>query len=211
MNRAAIRTAVQALGYGADTQAVAAQNTAMDMVLLELAGEREWSWLHTSTTGTLTIGSESVTKPSDLVVPTGVRLTYGTQIEPVLVELDAKQIERFLHEDDGTDLPEFWSWIDRTIKVYPRPDLAYSYTLDYIKEPNTAAFANDSDAPPFNLQFHPVMVWGVVRALAYRQRDQVGYGQASDEFAKAKLNFSQADRRGDPDHVVDWAGWSLMG
>lgn len=207
MNRGVIRTAVQALGYGSDVQAVAAQNAAMDALLLELASEREWSWLRTSATGTLTVGSQTVTKPLDLVAPTGIRLTYQSQLEPVLVEHEAQDMKRLLHEDNGTDLPELWGWVDRAILVYPRPNLAYAYTLDYVKEPDTTAFDTDAESAPFNLQFHPVIMWGTVKYLAFRQRDQAAWQQAETEYTAAKLNFSQADRRGEADHVVNWPGW----
>lgn len=208
MDRDALHTLIQAAGYGTGAAEVAAQDRALDAVLLELSGEREWSWLLTSTTGTMTVGGATIPKPSDLVVPKGIYPSFGTTLfyEP-LTELDAKEMRQSQHLDHGTGLPSWWAWVDRTIHVWPYPDLAYAYRLDYVKEPDTAAFDTGSESPPFNKQFHPVVAWGAIRWLAFRQRNQVGYAIANDEYKAAKLNFSQADRRGEQDYVEQWHGW----
>jgi hypothetical protein len=207
MIRSDILTLIQAAGHGTDTASVAAQNKAIDAVYLEIAAEREWSWLFMTTTGNMTVNATTITKPADLVVPKGVFPSFGTLTYEPLTELSAEEMRVNQHLDLGTGLPAWWAWVNRTIAIWPRPDIAYAYRLDYIKEPETTSFDDPSDAAPWNKQFHALIAWGALRWLAFRQRDQAGYGIAAAEYTAAKLNFAQADRWGDQQNVKQWAGW----
>jgi hypothetical protein len=208
VDRAAIKTLIQAAGYGADTQSVTAQEQAISAVLLELAAERQWSWLHKTSTGVLVVGDEEVPLPADFAYPLKVSLADSVTggYDP-LQELDADHVTHYLHIDDGTDLPDRWAFHQRTVVLYPRPDRAYTYVLEYIKEPTATDFDTDGESPDFPNQFHPLMAWGAMRWLATRQRDWSAKAAYDAEYERAKLNFSQADRRGDPDRVVHWPGW----
>jgi hypothetical protein len=211
VDRAALKTLIQAAGYGTTTADTNAQDKALDAVLLELSAEREWSWLFVTASGTMTVNATTISKPADLVVPKGVFPSFGTTKYDPLTELSAEEMRINQHLDVGTGLPAWWAWVDRTIAIWPRPDIAYAYRLDYVKEPDTAGFSAGTDSPPFSKLFHPVMAWGAIRWLAFRQRDLWSYWNATDEYKQAKLNFSQADRSGDQLSVKQWAGWEGHG
>lgn len=210
MDRAAIKTLIQAGGYGSGVQDEAAQDQAITAALLELASDRDWSWLEASATGTLTVGDEEVPSPADLAYPRAVRLSLaGDGFDP-LEEMGADHVVHYLHIDDGTDNPDRWAWYHKTIIVYPRPDLAYTYVLDYIKEPDLTAFDTDLESPDFATQFHVVLAWGAMRWLATRQRDWTAKAAYDAEWAAAKLSFANADIPAQSDRVAHWPGWGTV-
>jgi hypothetical protein len=208
-----VKELVQAAGYGTELQSSNAEDDAINAAWLELASEREWSWLQTRITSSdMTIGSEVVPQPADLVVPSRVRLSIPTAsytLQKVSAEVLQARLDADLPATQG--VPIEWAWVRNTILVWPRPDRAYDVTLDYIKSPDPAAFDSGSEALGFlDDRFATVLAWGAIRWLAFRQRDQVFYGIATQEWDRAKANMSAADRRGEPDHVVEWDGWSQL-
>jgi hypothetical protein len=205
-----IRTVIQALGYGTDSQSVAVENQAITATWLELAAEREWSFLlKRNTSNALTIGSETVPLPTDLVVPKAVTLAEGTIATYLLDQISADEMQQRLDLDAtptpaAQGVPLYWAWVKNSVKVWPRPQAAYTVWIDYVKAPDPGDFDANNEALPFlDSRFPLVIAWGAARYLAFRQRDQVSYGIAKGEYESAKQNFSQSDRRGEPGRVVE--------
>jgi hypothetical protein len=208
-----VRSLIQAAGYGTELQSTTAQDAAITAAWLELASEREWSWLVTrSTSGDMTIASEVVPLPTDLAVPKAVRLSTASASYD-LQQVSAEAVQNRLDADlpATTGVPVEWGWVRNTVLVWPRPDSAYDVTIDYVKTPDPASFDASGEALGFrDDRFAYVLVWGAIRWLAFRQRDQVFYAIAKQEYEAAKANMSAADRRGEPDHVKEWDGWASL-
>jgi len=209
MDRTAIKTLIQAAGFGSDTAEAAAQDTILTAVLLELSGEREWSWLNkTATLAVLTIGSATVTSPTDLAYPKHLRLAQSSIALPRLRRLDDRKILDWLHFDQANGRPHTWGWVNSGIVVFPRPDFAYATELDYIKVPDLTTFDTAAESPPFELRFHTVLAWGSLRWLAIRRRDAALYQIVTGEYTRARQQFEQADRPPQQTHVAEWDGWA---
>lgn len=215
MDYDAVINLVKAAGFGSDTQTNGAISIAINAGLLELASERQWSWLLArDTTGVLTVGSEVVPQPTGLLAPRSLRLSRGTATSSPhytpLSRIDEEEVRNWNFQDQGTDLPDVWAWIDRTIVVYPKPDYAYNVDLSYVKEPVPSNFASGAQTPPFEIRFHPILAWGAIRWLALRQRNFELHGAATAEWERAKRNFKQADEVNQQSHVAQWPGWTVL-
>lgn len=209
----AIRTVMQAAGYGNDAQSIAAENQAITAAWIELSGEREWSFLRKRATGGLTIGVATVTSPADLAVPKTLFLS-DTATGYLMEQVSADHLQQRLDLDipASTGVPYIWAWVRNTILVYPKPQAAYTTTLDYVKVPVETDFDANNEVLPFSDgRFAPVIAWGAMRWMAIRQRDAASYQIYAAEYTAAKAQFEQADRRGEPDKVVDWDGWTRAG
>lgn len=207
---------IQLLGFGSDSDSVAMQTRAIELATLEIAGERGWSWLQTQATGTLTVGSENITEPTDMAVPTTMRLSRGVGTsDPHYVNLNRIQLaeaREWLYQDQGTDLPSEWAYIDRQVVVYPRPDFAYNYQLDYIKFPAANAFdASGESNPLIDERFQTLWVFAAARYLAERQREP---SMSALWEARYQAQLRRA-RAADPNnrqqtHVKRWGGWAVL-
>lgn len=211
MDRSAIRTLIQAAGYGTSTDAVAAQNQAITATLLELSGERSWSWLRESYATTLLVGNPACPLPTDIDFPVEIRLSFaGIGYNPI-EKSEGTEVQRLLQLDGTVGQPTKWNWFERAVWVNPRPDIAYDVDLDYIKVPDLTTFDTDAEVPPFSLRFHAVLSWGAIRYLAIRARDGATAAIASAEYANAKLKMERADHDiDDQRHVDHWIGWATL-
>lgn len=208
-----VRELIQAAGFGTDTQAVNAIDDALNATWLELAADREWSFLNKrDTSGTLTVGNEVVPLPADIAVPKNLRLSTASESH-TLQEVGARVLQDRLDADvpASTGVPIEWAWVRQTILVWPRPDKAYAAAIEYVKTPDPADFDAAGEALPFlDDRFAPVLAWGAIRWVAFRKRDQVAYALAKGEWEYAKGQLHAADRRGEPSHVVEWDGWRAL-
>lgn len=214
MDRSAIKTLIQAAGYGTDTQSTTAQDQAITAALLEIAAEREWSWLLKRATVAVSAGASTVTYSGFspvLEVPKRVGLSTASGYW-YLQEVPAEDIRRRLDADvpATTGVPTEWAWDGDEILFWPKADAAYTATVDYVAVPLLTSFDDNAEAPPFSLRFHTLLAWGAIRWLAFRQRDVAGYNTASTEFTRAKQQLEQADRRGEPGYVTEWPGWNAL-
>lgn len=213
----AIRVLIQAAGYGTDTASVAAQNQAISAAFMELQAERKWSWLRARSSAiTLTAGSETVSLASvtDLAVPLAAYLKDGSSAAYDLEKVDPDTLQRNLDLDlpVARNRPTQWAWVRNTVLVYPRPDKAYTVTLDYVKGVAETSFDATDEALPtgFDPRFAVIIAWGAIRWLARRQRDEPTYQAASSEWARAKQQFEQEDQPPGQDQVRDWSGWNVV-
>jgi hypothetical protein len=194
-------------------QSVAAIDDALNAAWLEIASEREWSFLEArNTANDLTIGSEVVPLPTDIVVPKHLRISTASESHR-LQQVSARTVQDRLDADlpTTTGVPIEWAWVRQTVLVWPRPDRAYDVAIEYVRAPDPADFDADNEAFPFiDDRFAVLVAWATIRWMAFKNRDQVSYAIAKQEYLEAKQNLSQSDRRGEPDHVVEWDGWSHL-
>lgn len=208
MTRADIKTLLQAAGYATDTDT--AQNAAIDAAFREVAGSRNWGWLQATATPTLTVGSNVLTAlPTDLAMPTEVRIEFGTDFIEPLKFLDYDELNDKIHKYRENDVPVQWSWYNNTIYIWPRPDKAYTVTLDYYSIP--VGPTGDSWVPPFDSDFHQILAWGALRWLSFRERDWWAHMTADQEYRQLLREMESADARGSESAVVGkWAGWQRV-
>lgn len=189
MNLGALRTALQARGYETDT--AAAQTEALNSVARRIYGDRRWDFLEVTDDVALTVGDETpdLSSITDIHSIDAVRIEFGSD-RWSLEFIDADTIRERLHEDRDNGAPEFWSRHGRQLYIYPRPDKAYTLTLDYIKEP--APLVNDGDEPAIPDTYHDVLVVGAARDIAYRERDWSAHQAMSADFAARYAAMVQA-------------------
>jgi hypothetical protein len=134
MNLGQLRTALQTLGYATDTAVI--QTEALNSVNRRIEGMRRWPWQEATTaTAALALGASTVTSlPADLLHTDTVRLEVGTNYVDLEWERPP-ELRRLLHMDRDNGVPAAWTNWNGQILIYPRADLAYVATLDYIKDP----------------------------------------------------------------------------
>lgn len=209
MTRAEIKTALQALGYGTDTDTV--QNTLIDQAYREVAGSRTWSWLEgIQTNATLAVGDNTVNAlATDIDTVNDVFIELGSTYLAPLTEMDAEELLRRAHEDRTNDIPLYYAQYEGSLFVHPRPDQVYTITIHYHKVPTMPT--GDSWVPPFPDTFHEVLVYGALKQMAFRQRDWSAFNVADATFRMILRQMGAADQRGEQSNTVEkWDGWSLV-
>lgn len=181
MNLAAIRTAVQNLGYGTDTSTQ--QTYFVNAAYRSLLGGERWPFCEKQATLTLTIGAnaQSYSTITDLLEFDAVRLADASGNLYNLENVEP-QVMRDLETDcnDGTGTPEKWSLIANQLHFWPAPDQAYTAQIDYIYAPPD--LVSDSDSPIIPTQFEDVLVFGTAKLVALRERDIWGSELFDNEY-----------------------------
>ena len=179
-----ITAAVQARGYGTDS--LTSQQEFLRTELRRVYGMRRWRWLDKVGTLTTTVGSDSVatTPLADLRAIDAIRVSYAAVTYDDMEWLPQQQLREMSHvEQTDRGAPLYWTQFADTIRIHPRPDLAYTLTVDYGRMPTLPVAATDTIVFPDTYQ--DMLTWGVVSALAFRQRDWTG--QAAAKAAQAEL------------------------
>lgn len=170
MTLAELRTALQALGYGTDTDAQ--QMIFLNAAYREVTSGDRWPFLEkqdfslVTTAGTprYSIGTLTDFAQIDAVRLSDTFASYNMENVP-------PQTMRDLETQDGVtwDTPIKWSIIAELIHLWPTPDRQYSILIDYIyKPPDLVA---DGDIPAIPSQYHDVLVFGAAKYMAQRSRD----------------------------------------
>jgi hypothetical protein len=210
MTRAEIKTSVQALGYGTDTDT--AQNEAINSTIRRIEGFKRWPWQEVESTAiTLAIAAKTLAGvPADLLHVDAVRLVNGTtKYEPIF--RSPQEVRRLLHNDTDNGTPRYWTKYAGSIYIYPRGDAAYTGTLDYIKDPTD--LTADGSSPILPATYHDCVKWGVVAQLAFRERDWAAAGQAEKMYALsfAEMNAAIGLReRQNATHITRSSHWSQI-
>lgn len=212
MLRPALRALIQTYGHGTSAADLVAQNTALTAAYFDLAGRAPWSWRRKkATTPVLTIGSEILgSLPADFQYPLGLRLSNASAGLERLEYRMPEDIDEDLALDTGTGWPIYWSWRNGQVIVFPRPDAAYTVSLDYIRTLATTEFDDDTDVLPFPEQYHPIVADLARAILAGRQRDWAQKGDAAADAERKILPMLREDKRGTQTHVQPWGGWRLV-
>ena len=173
-----LRTAIQALGYGSDTETE--QNYFINQAYREVCSSDRWQFLEAqNTSGTITVNNNTAPLPTDAnggpaVMIDAVRLGIGAptnsnyQYNLDNVEPEAmRDLETDFNDVVGT--PEKWSIIANEFHFWPYPDQTYNIYVDYSESP--ADLVNDADVPVIPAQFHDILVFYAAKILAQRERD----------------------------------------
>lgn len=211
-----LKSAVQAHGYGADT--TAQQTTFAQTALRRLYGQRRWRFLR-KTNSTLTIAASASTVSLATITDRQTGKLEAVRLLPVvagdtltLEELPWEELRELDAADITTGRPQYYArQDDSTIQVWPRSDAAYTVQVDYISLPTLPAA--DGDTITWPDEYQDVLVWAIIRALAYRQRDwfstpsaDAEYAQRLDEMVQAQsLNGSNS-----PARMSHWDGWDRV-
>lgn len=169
MNLAQMRTRLQALGYGSDTED--AQNEALRACYQMVTGLRRWSWLERdSTILTTDIGFANVEllPVPDLMWVDAVRIEESSRYYD-LEHVQPQEFRVLEHTERDTGRPVCWTEIAGELRFWPTPDAVYTIALDYVTTP--PELEDNADEPLFDDQYHNVLVWGAAVSLAYRERD----------------------------------------
>lgn len=212
-----LKSAVQAHGYGTDT--TSQQTTFAQSALRRLYGMRRWRFLRkTDSSLTIATAASTVSLASITDRQTGkleaVRLVPSIPGGDVLTleELPWEELRELDAGDSATGFPRYYARQDaNTIQVWPRSDANYTVQIDYISLPTVPAADGDTIVWPD--EYQDVLVWAIIRALAYRQRDwfstpsaDAEYAQRLDEMVQAQsLNGSNS-----PARMGHWDGWDRV-
>lgn len=188
MTRGEIKTAIQQLGYSADT--ATAQEAAINDLNRRLHGRKRWPWQEAiGTAGTIAVSGSTVSAlPSDLLMIDAVRISAGTNN----IELEWKsqqEVRRLLHLDRTNGYPQYWTYYDSAVYVYPRANAAYTVTLDYILK--ATDLSSDSDVPVLPSTYHDLYVWYGASRLAARERDWTAYGAYNQQYVERLSELEQ--------------------
>lgn len=207
MTRGQIKTSVKVYGFESDLDTVI--EDCINAAIRRIEGFKRWRWQETTSTSlTLTVGDKSIgTLPTDFLHPDALRIEFGNDFYD-LDYAEPEDIKSRLHTDRENGVPQVWSHYGGQVIVYPRPDLAYKATLEYVSDP--ADLSGDSASPAMPATYHDVIKWAVVADLAARERDPQLYALAERNYT---VRFKEMDaalgvkQRQSATHVVRWEGW----
>ena len=187
------RTIIQYKGYGSDT-APAVQNSMINSVYRRVIGKRRW-WFYdvvADTSTTTTAGNQRVdlSVPERLLYVNAARIQNGSEYDD-LQYLPLQEIREASHLDRDQRRPQYWSIADDELILWPVPDVAYTVVLDYTKRPpELSADTAQVDIPQI---FIDVLVWGAIRELCFRERDDTGRAFADSEYREILNDMYQQD------------------
>lgn len=173
VTEANLQTTIQAKGYGTDS--ATAQAEAIKSAWRRVLGLRRWPFLEATATVTATVGSETVSLASitDLARVEAVRLTIGTEGYGDLKFVERSRLRNWLASDLDQATPDAWTLHAGAVLLYPRPERAYTVSVDYKKRP-----AYNAADIVFPEDYRDVLVWGAISELTFRQRELNGYAEA---------------------------------
>lgn len=135
------------------------------------------------------------TLATDFQAAIDLRITSPNNLAKIIPYFDYRQFDRTYPDpssaEDGT--PILWYTFGGEIRVYPAPDQAYTFELNYIKKPT--ALTLTGDVPDVPAEFEELMVLGMYkRALEHEDnfdQAQVIQSQFDDLLEKMVLRLSQ--------------------
>lgn len=208
-----VKAAVQALGYGSDS--TSAQTQMAKMVLRRLYGSRRWEFIEAETTiaGGLAAGSTSATiGVANLLHVDAVRLRPAGATTPTSeLEFHDRQVVRAAQLAAGSerDTPARWAQTSTAKLQFDCPaDLAYDVIVDYVALPTLPAA--DGDTITWPDAYMDVIVWGVAKQLAHRQRDWSASATADADYTLRLHEMAgeyAIEQRQTSRQVEHWSGW----
>lgn len=188
-----IQTAIQARAYGSDTSA--AQVEFINACYREIFRERRWSWREATGQVTSTIGNPAVSLAALTDIdqrPDAVRIEVSTTYYD-LEYLEPTELRRREHVDRANGVPQFWTYFAGAVRLYARPDRAYTVDVDYLKKYTPLSVAGD--VPLIPEEHRDVLVSGPCAMLAQRERDWQAYGIFKQEYEQGRTEIRTADTR----------------
>lgn len=206
---AQLRASLEGLGFGTDLATV--QNGWLNDEYRELAAMRRWKWLEARTTTTTVAGTSAYTlSPTPTIRNLDRVLLAGA--DGTDYRLDWKPtnwVVRKLHEYpqiSDHNIPQYWTWFNGQILLYPIPDAAYTLQVDYTA--NVTPMASDTDTPALMPEaYDGLLVWGAAERAAARQNNWL----TRDYFAGKRqqlLNQMEAEYSKEQTQNADEVEWT---
>lgn len=186
---------VQSKGYATDT--AVAQGLSVQSAWRRTIGKRRWPFLEATAGVTATAGTETVAIAgiADLGRVEAVRLSQGTETFASPAFVERGRLRDWLASDVDRSTPTCWTLHAGTLLLYPRPDRAYTVTIDYKRRPTY-----DPLDILFPDDYIDVLAWGTVSEMAFRQRDYnaatYAEGQYADRAREMAWDFGIEQRQG---------------
>jgi hypothetical protein len=196
VNLTALQFAIQAKGYGVDTQAF--QTQFLNEAYQEVCGLQRWPFLEKQDSSlTTVVGTEAYTLPmADWRSLDAVRIEIAaTQQYNNLEYKDPQEFRDIVHIDRNPSTPFYWTFINQQLHFWPIPDASYTVRIDYIIEPPDLAVG--ADVPVLPIPYHDILVWSAVESLAYRERDWLGrqFAEQKKEVLLKRMSEEYAVRQ----------------
>lgn len=181
MNLGQLRTSLQTKGWETDTATI--QTEALNAAYRRVVAYKRWPFMEAEGTVTATVGQGNVSLAAltTLLSIDSIRLASGTQY-PEVSYRDPETVKAALHADRDNGTPVWWTYYDDQLWLYPRPDLAYTVTVQYILDPPD--LSADGDTPIIPAAYHDLLVWGAISDIAFRERDYTGQAVADQKYAR---------------------------
>lgn len=170
---------VQALGYATDTETP--QLSMLNQIHRRVIDTRRWRFLLvTEQLAETTVGDGTYALSTKETVD-AVRLEIGTErltleYQPISLVRDFEHMYR----DNG--VPEYWTIVGTELHIWPLPDRKYKIILDYVTKPSVLSTKETNIQVPDS--HADILVWGVIMALTFRERDWEGHNFARQMYAE---------------------------
>lgn len=187
MNLTAITNGVIRFGFDATDPITDWVNEAQT----EFVDSFNWPFMYGTSAGVLTIGNNTVPVPTDFGVARNFFYKSTDQVTAYPVsyrpQLSVEDYERNLTE---TGYPRWWVAAANTISVFPLPDAAYPFQLDYEKD--TVVLTTGTDVPVIPAKYHYALVRGAA-AIGLETDNQEE--RAATQYEKFRSIIDQAISR----------------
>lgn len=141
------------------------------------SSRRDWKWMWSKGTGTLSVGDETFTLPA-----TVERLVYVLVDGFEITEI-AYDTYRNNYKTVPNGRPSAYSVRPDGIVVFNAKPTA-AYTIDYESHSVPAYMVNNIDVPGMPARFHMMIVWGALAEYAM-------FDEAPELIQKARINYEQ--------------------
>lgn len=155
---------------------------ALNEALQAITTERDWPWLYSEVSGTLTPATDTLALPADFGRSIFLSV-QGNDIEP----RSARDLARFRVDASGSPFynqPFYYTQAGASLRLSPTPGpgTAYSYVLAYFKsEPTLVA---DGDVPLLPAPYHGWLVTRAALNLAIRTDNTTRLAKLEAEDAR---------------------------
>src|SRR5215207_123291 len=172
MTLAELRAWIDTHGFSStalNSSTAVAQTTAIQSAYDRLNGLHNWPWREGTLTVTTSVGDDTptITSITDNGGIKAVRMTQNANYFD-LDFMDPAEFRDRAHLDRTNGVPQWWTWVDNELRLYPRPDGVYTLSIEYTKQlPDLL----DGGSPVFDANYHLILGRGALIDLAVRERD----------------------------------------
>lgn len=166
-------------------------DTLINEVYIDVLGTVDWPFLYTDQTLSVVADDTVVTLPSPIRTFTSVTIGDERLRETTVDEIDVL-------DDDRTGQPELYARLDEDrLLLWPKSDGAYTLQFRGYRTPTD--LTDDSDAPAFEAEFDPLLVYEVASRILIEfgdfERVEGFRGQAADALARMRVRYQGSKDR----------------
>lgn len=185
MNLGELRTAIQGLGYSADTDAQ--QNDFINATYREIHSSMRWPFLEAVSLNvqSTVAGTQAYTPPmTNWRNIDALRIAQPNIANFISIEYKEPQelFDMAWVNPTETATPRYWTMYASQIWFFPIPDDIYELSYFYITEPPD--LVADTDVPLIPVAYHDALISGAVCRMAFRQRDWIGLELWTSKYAQ---------------------------